>query len=175
MWPACQTKAAAAATATAAPTPASTPTATVATSFATMRTAKQYNEQCDEKRQLEMCNKQTNSLTNVARRRSSVTCSPGTTACPAATVPQPHTHTHMQSEPVNYVFCVLVALFASVAAAAAVGAAAVVAGMRRLFICRKLLLIFPYTIQIEFATAAATAAAAVARAVASNAPAPRSA
>lgn len=81
----------------------------------------------------------------------------------------------MQSEPVNYVFCVLVALFAFVVAAVAVEATAVVAGMRRLFICRKLLLIFPYTIQIEFATAAATAAAAVARAVASSAPAPRSA
>lgn len=31
--------------------------------------------------------------------------------------PQPHTHT--KSEPVNYVFCVLVALFASVVATAA--------------------------------------------------------
>lgn len=35
--------------------------------------------------------------------------------------PQPHTHT--KSEPVNYVFCVLVALFASVVATAAAGAA----------------------------------------------------
>lgn len=42
---------------------------------------------------------------------------------------------------------------------------------RRLFICRKLLLILPYTIQIEFATTAAAAA----RAVASSAPVPRSA
>lgn len=34
-----------------------------------------------------------------------------------------HTHTHTKSEPVNYVFCVLVALFASVVATAAAGAA----------------------------------------------------
>lgn len=38
--------------------------------------------------------------------------------------PQPQCiHTHTKSEPVNYVFCVLVALFASVVATAAAGAA----------------------------------------------------